>query len=108
MGTKALFMKDETSIPKRLAGAFASKRCNEVRFIQPHGWVVRGADEFWQADLHGALRLAREFCDATAKILRSITLSGEAMAAEVLRLSEYEPAMREPIPAGEVLGGVWL
>lgn len=53
------------------------------------------------------MHLAREFCDATAKVLRSIKLTGAAMSAEVLRLAELGPAFREALPEGEVLGGVW-
>ena len=86
---------------------FASKHRECVRFDLRRGyWLVRGADDFWRADLHAALRLAREFCDATARILRSITLSGEAMAAEVLRLAELEPAMRAPLPKDDVVFAV--
>ena len=86
MADKPSFMKglDETSIPKRLAGAFAAKHHEQVRFdLRRTRWLVRGENEFWRVDPAGALLAAREFCDATARVLRSITLSGEAMAAEV-------------------------
>ena len=111
MADKPSFMKglDETSIPKRLAAAFAAKHHEQVRFdLRRTRWLVRGEDEFWRPDERGALQAAREFCDATARVLRSIAMTGEAMAAEVLRLSELEPAFRAPLPEGEVLGRAWL
>jgi hypothetical protein len=107
MANKPSFAKgfDETSIPKRLAAVFAAKHHDQIRFDLRRGWLVRGADEFWRVDPAGALKLACEFCDATARLLRSIAVTGKAMAAEVLRLSEYEPDMRAGLPEGEVLGG---
>jgi hypothetical protein len=110
MGNRALFAKgvDDVSIPKKLAGVFARERCGDIRFIPPRGWLARGDDGFWRPDPASALKASREFCDATARIIRSIAITGAAMAAEVLRLAELEPAFREPLPEGEVLRRAWL
>ena len=111
MGNRALFAKgvDDVSIPKRLAAVFAAKHRDRLRYIPPRGWLVRGADEFWRPDQRGALRLAGAFCNATARIIRSIAITSKAMAAEVLRLAELEPDMRAALSEGDiVLGRAWL
>ncbi len=104
MGSKPLLAKglDETSTPKRLAGAFSRTRCQQLRFSK-HGWIYRDEEDApWRPDAAAALRAAREFCYAASEQLRAPMLTAPALIAEMLRLAQYEPLMRRPVRDDEV------
>ena len=103
LGTRPCFIRsDDISPAKKLAQIFTNLYAKQLRYTPRHGWLCRDGN-VWRPGRDEAMQFARAFCHAAAEQTRSPLLTSETLIAEVLRLSEFEPAMRMPL--GDELAG---